>query len=162
MRTPYVTEFCLAYGIKDSVVGHTIDSYSSQNILLLAVLNKYALHNAVFFVVVVVLFLFMCWKLLITSTDESKEASRSYRVPAVRKVSRLCCLRVCFMYFLGSVIICRLYKLTLLCQAQVTPQLRVSLYDYVWRFSSLDPCCGGRGCYFLRGPNRLSVALIIT
>jgi hypothetical protein len=39
---------CLVYGIKDSIVGHTIDSYSSQNILLLAVVNKYALQNAVF------------------------------------------------------------------------------------------------------------------
>jgi amino acid transporter len=99
--------------------------------LFLAVLNKYVLHRAAFFVVVVVLFLFMCWKLLITSTDESKEASRSYRGPAFRKVSRLWPIRVCFIYFLGSVIICRLYKLTLLYQAQVTPQLRVSLYDYV-------------------------------
>jgi hypothetical protein len=80
-----------------------------------------------FFAVVVVLFLFKCWKLLITSTDDSKEASRSYRGPAVRKVSRLCCM--CFMSFLGIVIVCRLYKLTLLYQAQVTPQLKFSLCD---------------------------------
>lgn len=80
-----------------------------------------------FFTVVVVLFLFICWKLLITITDESKESCRSCRGPAVRKVCRLCC--ICFMTFVGSVIVCRLYKLTLLYQAQVTPQFRASLYD---------------------------------
>ena len=36
--------------------------------------------------------------------------------------------------FLGSIIICRLYKLTISDQAQVTVQLRVSLSDLVSRF----------------------------
>ena len=40
----------------------------------------------------------------------------------------------CFLLFLGSTVACRLYKLTLSYQAQVTLQLRVSLSDLVQRF----------------------------
>ena len=51
-------------------------------------------------------------------------SQRSERGPGLR----LCC--ICFI-FLGSVIICRLYKLALSDPAQVTLQLTVSLSDLV-------------------------------
>jgi hypothetical protein len=56
--------------------------------------------------------------------------------------------------FLGSTIICRLYKLTLSNQAQVTLQLRISLYD-------LGSALTGEKKIFYGDPNPLSTALII-
>jgi hypothetical protein len=47
--------------------------------------------------------------------------------------------------FLGSIIICRLYKLTLSRQAEVTLQLKVSLSDLVLKFLAGLPLLGGGG-----------------
>jgi hypothetical protein len=64
--------------------------------------------------------------------------------------------------FLGSTIICPLYKLTLSDQVQVTLQLRVSLSDLVQRFLAGPPLLVGGALknFFHWGPNRLSAALV--
>lgn len=62
---------------------------------------------------------------LYASDEEKRGARKNYRGPAVRKGARFrttCCV---FFYFLGIIIICRLYKLTLSGEAQVILQLRV-------------------------------------
>jgi hypothetical protein len=67
--------------------------------------------------------------------------------------ARLCCVR---FVFLGSVIICRLYKLTRSAQAQVTLRLRFSLFD-IFR-NMVRPCWeggGGGAKIFNRVPNPL-------
>jgi hypothetical protein len=58
-------------------------------------------------------------------------AGSNYRGLAVRKGDRGPNLLHMFFFFLGSIIICQLYTLTLTDQAQVTLQLRVSLSDLI-------------------------------
>jgi hypothetical protein len=70
---------------------------------------------------------------MVLSADETggAEAGTNYGGPAVWKGVRCQTLScVCFV-FVGTIVICRLYKLTLSDQAQPTLQLRVSLSDFV-------------------------------
>ena len=68
-----------------------------------------------------------CWR------EVWREACTNYRGPAVRKGAQgpdyVACVFVC----LGIIIICRLYKLTISNQTQITLQLRVSLSKVVQR-----------------------------
>jgi hypothetical protein len=61
--------------------------------------------------------------------------------------------------FLGSIIICRRYRLTLSDQAQVTLKLGVSLSDLVQRILAGPPLLGGGASFLRRASNPLSAAL---
>jgi len=62
-----------------------------------------------------------------------------------------CAAHVFFFFFLGRFIMCRLYKLNLSDETQVTLQLRVSLADLASRFLAGPPLWGARKI-FHRGP----------
>ena len=88
---------------------------------------------------------------VINSTDETGKkllqitsARRSVSGPGARLHS------ICFFGFLGTTVVCRLYKLTPTDQAQVTLQFRLSLSDFVYIFLVGLPFWGG-GAYFFAG-----------
>jgi hypothetical protein len=78
------------------------------------------------------------------------ESGTNYRGPVIRKGDRGSTMSHMFLTFSVVSLFCRLYNLTLPDQAQVILQLRVSVFDLMWRFLAGPP--------LLWGPNILSSA----
>jgi hypothetical protein len=81
-------------------------------------------------------------------------ARRPERWPGVHYVAYV-------FVFLGSIIVCCLYKLTLSDQDQVSLQLTVSLSEAVYRFLAGPPLLRAPRKNFHRGPNPLLAALAV-
>jgi hypothetical protein len=69
--------------------------------------------------------------LSLLNANEKHEAGTNYRGVAIRKGARGPTMLHMFYVFLGSIIICQVYKLTLSYQAQVTLKLAASLSNLV-------------------------------
>jgi hypothetical protein len=106
----------------------------------------------------------LSFQLKIPSADETGRGARTnYRGPKIRKGAGVRYVAYVFV-FLGRIIVCLLYELTLSDHAQVTLKLRQSFWFSINNFSRpalVGVGGGGAKQFFNRGPNPLSAALKI-
>jgi hypothetical protein len=94
------------------------------------------------------------------NTQCRRKWGKPVQITEARKGSRGPYMLHMFFVFLCSIIICRLYKLTLSDYAQVTLQVSQSFRYSVMIFRRSAPAGGARKKFFHRGPNPLSATLL--